>query len=111
MKVGRKRIKKGKERCVLALHQACTYRQKAPCMYIERKKTSNMRPCIKKKECCKYRCYQNMWREKNEKSVLVHACLQIYQKENYKKMNKYKKERKIKEKRRKKGTQSTKAKK
>ena len=43
-----------------------------------------------------------MWREKNEKSVLVHACLQIYQKENYKTMNKYKNERKIKEKRRKK---------
>ena len=43
-----------------------------------------------------------MWREKNEKSVLVHACLQMYQKENYKKMNKYKKKRKIKEKRRKK---------
>jgi len=43
-----------------------------------------------------------MWREKNEKSVLVHACLQIYQKENYKKINKYKKKRKIKEKRRKK---------
>jgi len=45
-----------------------------------------------------------MWRDKNEKNVLVHACLQIYQKENCKKMNKYKKKRKIKEKRRKKGT-------
>lgn len=44
MKVGRKRIKKGKERCVLALHQACTYRQKAPCMYIEKKK---LQTCVR----------------------------------------------------------------
>ena len=61
-----------------------------------------LQTCVvhKRKEYCKDRCYQNMWREKNEKSVPVHACLQIYQKENYKKMNKYKKKRKIKEKRR-----------
>ena len=78
MKVGRKRIKKGKERCVLALHQACTYRQKAPCMYIERKKNFKHASVHKEKNVAKIGVIRICGERKMRRAYwCMHACRSI----------------------------------